>query len=214
IEAITNLARSLGRPTLEISGRIKGNRKEIENIFKNSKRFNTLVCQIKSGGVGMNLQAANTSIFYSTGYSYHYYSQARSRVHRAGQKRKVTHIHLITRGTVDEDIVRVLQAKGSMAEMLVDILRRRGVLARKKAKGQDFQKQLEELKMELEAQAGDIEIPEDDDEVEEPVPKKSEKRKKKKSKKRAEEPVKKKSKKVKETPEPEDESPGEEEETG
>lgn len=213
VEAITNLARSLGRPTLEISGRIKGNRKEIENTFKNSKRFNTLVCQIKSGGVGMNLQAANTSVFYSTGYSYHYYSQARSRVHRAGQKRKVTHIHLITRGTVDEDIVRVLQAKGSMAEMLVDILRRTGVMAKKKAKGQDFQKKLEELKMELEAQAEDID--EDIDEVEEPAPKKSEKRKKK-SKKRAgkeEEPVKKaKKKKVKETPEPEDESPEEEEE--
>src|SRR5690606_9879026 len=205
------------RPTLEISGRIKGNRKEIENTFKNSKRFNTLVCQIKSGGVGMNLQAANTSVFYSTGYSYHYYSQARSRVHRAGQKRKVTHIHLITRGTVDEDIVRVLQAKGSMAEMLVDILRRTGVMAKKKAKGQDFQKKLEELKMELEAQAEDIEIPEDVNEVEEPVPKKSEKRKKKKSKRRAgkeEERVKKKSKKVKETPEPEDESLEEEEETG
>src|SRR5690606_2860284 len=157
--------------------------------------------------------AANTSVFYSTGYSYHYYSQARSRVHRAGQKRKVTHIHLITRGTVDEDIVRVLQAKGSMAEMLVDILRRTGVIAKKKAKGQDFQKKLEEMKMELEAQAEDID--EDIDEVEEPAPKKSEKRKKK-SKKRAgkeEEPVKKaKKKKVKETPELEDESPEEEEE--
>lgn len=211
IEAITNLTRSLGRPTLEISGRIKGNRKKIENTFKNSKRFNTLVCQIKSGGIGMNLQAANTSIFYSTGYSYHHYSQARSRVHRAGQKRKVTHIHLITRGTVDEDIVRVLQAKGSMAEMLVDILRRTGVMAKKKAKGQDFQRKLEELKMELEAEAADEEVFED---VEEPTPEKPEKRKKKKSKKGEKKSAegKKKSKKVKE-PEPEDE-PLEEEETG
>lgn len=210
IEAITNLTRSLGRPTLEISGRIKGNRKKIENTFKNSKRFNTLVCQIKSGGIGMNLQAANTSIFYSTGYSYHHYSQARSRVHRAGQKRKVTHIHLITRGTVDEDIVRVLQAKGSMAEMLVDILRRTGVMAKKKAKGQDFQRKLEELKMELEAEAADEEVFED---VEEPTPEKPEKRKKKskKGEKKSAE-GKKKSKKVKE-PEPEDE-PLEEEETG
>src|SRR5690606_39773981 len=115
--------------------------------------------------------------------------------------------HLITRGTVDEDIVRVLQAKGSMAEMLIDILRRTGVMTKKKAKGQDFQKKLEELKMELEAEAADDEVSED---IEEPTPEKSEKRKKK-SKKKSAEGKKKKSKKVKE-PEPEDESS--EEETG
>src|SRR5690606_33541787 len=46
IEAITRLTRNLGRPTLEISGRIKGNRKEVENTFRKSKEFNTLVCQI------------------------------------------------------------------------------------------------------------------------------------------------------------------------
>src|SRR5690606_42120406 len=52
-------------------------------------------------------------IFYSTGYSLNDYEQAKARIHRIGQTKKVTYIHLIAQDTVDQEVVMALADRKS-----------------------------------------------------------------------------------------------------
>lgn len=81
-----------------------------------------LIIQIQTGGLGITLTAADTAIFYSTSFSFADYEQARARIHRIGQKQPVTYIHLIARGTIDEQIMLALKEKRNIAELVVDNL--------------------------------------------------------------------------------------------
>jgi len=63
-----------------------------------------LVCQIKTGGVGVDLYAANSAIIYSQTWSSIDNDQAISRLHRMMQERPVTIYKLVAVDTVDEDI--------------------------------------------------------------------------------------------------------------
>jgi len=78
-----------------------------------------LAVQIQAGGIGVNLTRARYSVFYSLGYSLGDYEQALARVHRPGQTRKCTHVHLISKGTVDEHVYKALQDKADVVEYIL-----------------------------------------------------------------------------------------------
>lgn len=84
------------------------------------------IANIASGGVGLNLQAAHTAIFFSLDYKLEGYDQAVDRVHRMGSEifQKINIIHLITAGTVEEDILTSLQEKRSVVEVFLERLRK------------------------------------------------------------------------------------------
>ena len=65
---------------------------------------------LKAGGYGLNLTAADTVIHYDPWWNPAAEAQATDRAHRIGQTRPVTVYRLLTRGTVEEKVVR-LQAK-------------------------------------------------------------------------------------------------------
>lgn len=58
----------------------------------------------RAGGLGINLVAADTVIFYDSDWNPTIDSQAMDRAHRLGQTRQVTVYRLITRGTIEERI--------------------------------------------------------------------------------------------------------------
>ncbi|KAK2742337.1 putative DNA helicase ino80 [Myotisia sp. PD_48] len=58
----------------------------------------------RAGGLGINLTAADTVIFYDSDWNPTIDSQAMDRAHRLGQTRQVTVYRLITRGTIEERI--------------------------------------------------------------------------------------------------------------
>jgi DNA helicase INO80 len=58
----------------------------------------------RAGGLGINLTAADTVIFYDSDWNPTIDSQAMDRAHRLGQLRQVTVYRLITRGTIEERI--------------------------------------------------------------------------------------------------------------
>ena len=58
-----------------------------------------------------DLSVAHYVYHYSRNWSYLNYDQCRSRVHRHGQKNKVTYYHLIATGTIDEKIQKGLANK-------------------------------------------------------------------------------------------------------
>jgi len=65
----------------------------------------------RAGGLGINLTAADTVIFYDHDWNPSNDSQAMDRAHRLGQTRQVTVYRLITKGTIDERIVQLARVK-------------------------------------------------------------------------------------------------------
>ncbi|KAL1957676.1 hypothetical protein VTO42DRAFT_5653 [Malbranchea cinnamomea] len=64
----------------------------------------------RAGGLGINLTAADTVIFYDSDWNPTIDSQAMDRAHRLGQTKQVTVYRLITRGSIEERIrMRALQ---------------------------------------------------------------------------------------------------------
>ena len=60
--------------------------------------------RLAAGGLGINLTAADTVIFYDSDWNPTIDSQAMDRAHRLGQTKQVTVYRLITRGTIEERI--------------------------------------------------------------------------------------------------------------
>ena len=88
--------------------------------FVRNPYLKVLITQIKKGGTGLNLQCASTVVFFSLSYSYIDLSQAKDRVHRNGQTRKVSIYYLLGKGTIEETIYKVLQKKQSGAKQILD----------------------------------------------------------------------------------------------
>lgn len=65
-----------------------------------------------SAGHGLNLQAGgSTGIWFGLNWSLELYQQANARLWRQGQKNTVVIHHIITKGTVDEDVMKALERK-------------------------------------------------------------------------------------------------------
>jgi superfamily II DNA or RNA helicase len=67
-----------------------------------------------AGGTGLNLQAADTVINLEVPWNPAVLEQRIARVHRLGQHRPVRAIHLVTRGTIEERVLKTLELKRSL----------------------------------------------------------------------------------------------------
>ena len=78
-----------------------------------------------SAGHGLNLQSGGHHlIWYSLTWSLELYEQANARLWRQGQtSRTVVITHIITRGTIDERILKALSAKSATQSALIDAVR-------------------------------------------------------------------------------------------
>ena len=73
-----------------------------------------------AGGYGITLTAADMVIYYSNGFDLEKRLQSEDRAHRIGQKRSVTYIDLVARGTVDEKVTQALKKKEQLANIIMD----------------------------------------------------------------------------------------------
>lgn len=96
--------------------------KQSKSFLENLGRALVYVCAIRpeifvfllstrAGGLGINLTAADTVIFYDHDWNPSNDAQAMDRAHRLGQTRQVTVYRLITKGTIDERIVQLARVK-------------------------------------------------------------------------------------------------------
>jgi len=116
LNTIRTVAEAAGYSVGELSGR----RSDLAD-FQDCKH-DLLAVQLQSGGVGIDLTRARYCIYYSHDWSLGNYDQSRARVHRPGQERPVTYIHLTTRGTVDEQVLKALQSKRDVVEAVLNHL--------------------------------------------------------------------------------------------
>lgn len=73
----------------------------------------------RAGGLGINLTAADTVIFYDSDWNPSNDAQAMDRAHRLGQTKQVTVYRLITQGTIDERILKMARNKKSVQDAVV-----------------------------------------------------------------------------------------------
>jgi len=88
-------------------------------------KIRRLFVQTRTGGIGINLTAARTAIYYTRGWGLEEYLQSQDRLHRIGQTGTVTIVHLIAEGTVDIQIAAALREKTRLADNLTGDLARR-----------------------------------------------------------------------------------------
>lgn len=87
------------------------NRKGVVERFQNNRQCKVLLMTLKTGGVGLNLTAADTVYIFEPWWNKAAEEQAINRLHRFGQKAKVLCYSLITQGTIEEKIQLLQQQK-------------------------------------------------------------------------------------------------------
>lgn len=105
----------------------KKERNEIKRDFQKGK-IDVLICQIRTGGVGIDLYRSCVAIIYSLTYSFIDFEQAISRLHRRGQENEVDIFLLFARGTIDEDIYNAILSKKKVSDQVLNRLRKEGRL--------------------------------------------------------------------------------------
>ena len=102
-------------PTWTLHGDIPlADRQAYINAWTNLDGPGVLVCMLQVAGVGLNLTAASTVVFVDKLYVPKLNEQAVDRLHRIGQERPVQTIELLTRGTIERRIERLLKRKDVM----------------------------------------------------------------------------------------------------
>lgn len=77
-----------------------------------------------SAGHGLNLQnGGSTLVWFGLTWSLELYQQTNARLYRQGQKNAVVIQHIITKGTIDEQILKALQKKNKTQTDLIDAVR-------------------------------------------------------------------------------------------
>lgn len=88
---------------LDGSTKLEDRRDTVADFQQRSDIF-VFLLSTRAGGLGINLTAADTVIFYDSDWNPTIDSQAMDRAHRLGQTRQVTVYRLITRSTIEERI--------------------------------------------------------------------------------------------------------------
>lgn len=83
-------------------------------------RASLFLISLKAGGFGLNLTAADYVIHLDPWWNPAVEAQATDRAHRIGQERRVTVYRLVTKNTIEEQIVALHQKKQQLARTLLD----------------------------------------------------------------------------------------------
>lgn len=90
----------------------------------NEGRIDFLLAHPASSGYGLNLQSGGSHvIWFGLPWNYEAYEQSCKRLHRQGQKNTVVIHHLVAQGTKDEVVIKALEKKMNVHEMVMDNLK-------------------------------------------------------------------------------------------
>lgn len=125
VAVIAEELREMGFSVATLTGATK--RDERPSIIKRFQagKLDVIVCQVKTGGVGIDLYRANRMVVYSTSESFIDFDQMINRVHRRGQENDV-YIHLlIAEDTIDTALFLALRRKENASDRVLNYLRRK-----------------------------------------------------------------------------------------
>lgn len=92
----------------------------------NNGKIQLLLAHPASAGHGLNMQAGgNIIVWFGLNWGLEYYQQANARLDRQGQTKNVIIHHLVTKGTIDEDVIAALERKAVGQDALMDAVKAR-----------------------------------------------------------------------------------------
>jgi superfamily II DNA or RNA helicase len=109
-------SRSIGY--LTITG-ATSNRQSIVDRFQSDPMTKVLVMTLKTGGVGLNLTAADTVFILDPWWNTAAEAQAVDRTHRIGQQSTVFAYRIISKGSIEEKILQLQQHKRAIADQVL-----------------------------------------------------------------------------------------------
>eukprot|EP00658_Telonema_sp_P-2_P025459 TRINITY_DN20254_c0_g1_i4.p1 TRINITY_DN20254_c0_g1~~TRINITY_DN20254_c0_g1_i4.p1 ORF type:complete len:1125 (+),score=171.84 TRINITY_DN20254_c0_g1_i4:123-3377(+) len=89
-------------------------RRDMVEDFQTKDDIFCFLLSTRAGGLGINLTAADTVIFYDNDWNPTQDAQAMDRTHRIGQTKQVTVYRLVTKGTVEERILHRAKQKDTI----------------------------------------------------------------------------------------------------
>lgn len=99
---------------------------ELDPTGWNAGRQRVAIAHPAAAGYGLNLQAGgHIIVWYGLTWNLEMYQQANARLYRQGQTEPVRICHLVTQGTVDEQVMTALQTKATGQNALMDALKQR-----------------------------------------------------------------------------------------
>ncbi|MDN3505993.1 MAG: DEAD/DEAH box helicase [Simkaniaceae bacterium] len=102
----------------EIRGSTRNRKDEVQR-FADDPTCEVFLGSLQAAGVGIDLIAASVVIHYDRWWNPAKENQATDRVHRMGQKRGVQVFKLVTKGTIEEQIDRLIEKKLSLAKGVI-----------------------------------------------------------------------------------------------
>ena len=119
IRAIAEALAAAGIPAATYFGDTSREDREAAVEDFQSGKIRAFVANQETGGTGLTLTAAQTSIYYSNDFNLEHRLQSEDRSHRKGTKGTVVYIDLIAENSIDETIVGALRSKSNMAAAIV-----------------------------------------------------------------------------------------------
>ncbi|MEQ1744619.1 MAG: DEAD/DEAH box helicase [Saprospiraceae bacterium] len=94
-------------------------RESLVGRFQNDPDCRVFLLTLKTGGVGLNLTAADTIFLYDPWWNAAAENQAIDRAHRIGQSNKVHAYKLIAQGSIEEKILQLQQVKKELFDNII-----------------------------------------------------------------------------------------------
>lgn len=106
---------------LRLDGSTKAeDREERMKLFNEpNSQFDVFLLSTRAGGLGLNLQTADTVIIFDSDWNPQMDLQAQDRVHRIGQEKEVIVLRLITNNSIEEHILERTAFKMNLNELFI-----------------------------------------------------------------------------------------------
>ncbi|RMG17231.1 MAG: DEAD/DEAH box helicase [Bacteroidetes bacterium] len=118
IETIGETLDKLGIDYVSMTGATR-NRQYLVDRFQEDPSCKAFLMTLKTGGLGLNLTAADTIFIYDPWWNLAAETQAIDRAHRMGQTQKVTSYKIITRDSIEEKILLLQEKKKALFEDII-----------------------------------------------------------------------------------------------
>lgn len=117
------------RYTMLRGGQGQNERQEAIDAFNRERGVSGIIANQQAGGVGIGLQAASYSLYYSKTFNLEHDQQSEARNHRGGSEihEHVTRIDIVAQNTVDDDVTTALRNKTELSTFMLALRRRYGI---------------------------------------------------------------------------------------
>ncbi len=119
IDIISQYLDKSGIGHVKLTGQSK-NRGELIKSFQTKPELKVFLGSLLAGGIGIDLTAASVVVHYDRWWNASKENQATDRVHRIGQNKNVQVMKLVTRGTLEEKIDKMIRGKQALFEKFLD----------------------------------------------------------------------------------------------